>query len=106
MKEDIQLVETVRKAVGNDWVIMCDANKAPLNYASVKGVPWSFTRAVQAALEYQRMNVYWLEEPLPRYAFDQLAELNRLIEMLAEGEGNRGIHEFRTLLEKGSFDLV
>jgi len=107
IKEDIRLVETVRKAVGDDWVIMCDANKATLNYASVKGVPWSFTRAVQTALEYQRMKVYWLEEPLPRYDFDQLAELNRLIEMnLAGGEGNRGIHEFRTLLEKGSFDIV
>jgi D-galactarolactone cycloisomerase len=107
MKEDIRLVETARKAVGNAWGIMCDGNKATLNYASQKGVPWDFTRAVETAREYQRMNVYWLEEPLPRYDFDGLAELNRLIEMkLAGGEGNRGIHEFRTLLEKGCFDIV
>jgi hypothetical protein len=25
---------------------------------------------------------------------------------LAGGEGNRGIHEFRTLLERGCFDIV
>ena len=107
MKEDIRLVETVRKAVGDQWGIMCDANKATLNYASTKGVPWDLTRAIQTAKEYQRMNVYWLEEPLPRYDFDGLAELNRQIEMkLAGGEGNRGIHEFRTLLEKGCFDIV
>ncbi len=106
MKEDVRLVETVRKAVGDDWVIMCDANKAPLNFTS-KGVPWDFTRAYETAKEYQRLNVYWLEEPLPRYDFDHLAELNRLIEMkLAGGEGNRGIHEFRTLLERGCFDIV
>ena len=107
MKDDIRLVELTRKTVGNDWVIMTDANKATLDYGSQKGVPWDFTRAVETAREYQRMNVYWLEEPLPRYDFDGLAELNRLIEMkLAGGEGNRGIHEFRTLLEKGCFDIV
>jgi L-alanine-DL-glutamate epimerase-like enolase superfamily enzyme len=107
MKEDVRLVEMARKAVGDDFGIMCDGNKATLNYASEKGVPWDFTRAVETAKEYQRMKVYWLEEPLPRYDFDGLAELNRLIEMkLAGGEGNRGIHEFRALLEKGCFDIV
>jgi len=106
MKEDIRLVESVRKAVGDEWVIMCDANKAPLNFTT-KGIPWDFTRACQTAKEYQRLNVYWLEEPLPRYDLDELAELNRMIEMkLAGGEGNRGIHEFRMLLEKGCFDIV
>ena len=107
MKEDIRLVEVVRKAVGDDWGIMCDANKAPLNYASTQGVRWDFTRAAETAKAYQQMNVYWLEEPLPRYDYDGLAALNRLIEMkLAGGEGNRGIHEFRELLERGCFDIV
>ena len=107
MKEDIRLVETARKVVGDDWGIMCDGNKATLNYASQKGVPWDFTRAAATAKEYQRMNVYWLEEPLPRYDYDGLAALNALVEMkLAGGEGNRGVHEFRMLLEKGCFDVV
>src|SRR5665213_99644 len=107
LKEDLRLVETTRKAVGDDWTIMCDGNKATLNYASRKGVPWDFARAAATAKEYQRMNVYWLEEPLPRYDFDGLAELNRLVEMkLAGGEGNRGVHEFRWLLDKGCFDIV
>ena len=107
LKEDIRLVEVVRKAVGDDWTIMCDANKATLNYASTQGIPWDFARAAATAKEYQRMNVYWLEEPLPRYDYDGLAALNRLIEMkLAGGEGNRGIHEFRELLERGCFDIV
>jgi L-alanine-DL-glutamate epimerase-like enolase superfamily enzyme len=96
-----------RKAVGDDYTIMCDGNKATLDYGSQKGVAWDFTRAYETAKEYQNMKVYWLEEPLPRYDFDGLAELNRLIEMkLAGGEGNRGVHEFRTLLECGCFDIV
>jgi len=107
MKEDVRLVELARKSVGNDFGIMVDGNKATLDYGSQKGVPWDFTRACQTAKEYQNLNVYWLEEPLPRYDFDGLAELNRLIDMkLAGGEGNRGIHEFRTLLERGCFDIV
>ncbi len=107
LKEDIRLVEVVRKAVGSDWTIMCDANKAPLNYASTQGVRWDFTRAAETAKAYQQLDVYWLEEPLPRYDYDGLAALNRLVEMkLAGGEGNRGVHEFRELLERGCFDIV
>jgi len=107
LKEDIRLVELARKAVGDDYVIMCDGNKATLHYASEKGVPWDFTRAATTAKEYQRMNVYWLEEPLQRYDLDGLAALNRLVEMkLAGGEGNHGIHEFRDYLERGCFDIV
>ena len=107
MKDDVRLVELTRKAAGDDWVIMCDGNKAGFNGSPARGVPWDFTRAVETAREYQRMNVYWLEEPLRRYDFDGLAELNRLIDMkIAGGESNRGLHEFRWLLEKGCFDIV
>jgi len=107
LKEDIRLVEVMRKAVGDDWVIMCDANKAGLTWNSPRGVPWDFTRAYETAKAYQQLNVLWLEEPLPRYDFDGLAELNRLVEIkLAGGEANRGLHEFRWLLEKGCFDIV
>lgn len=107
MKEDIQLVEAVRKAAGDDFVIMCDGNKATINAGTTKGVAWDFTRACETALAYQKLNVYWLEEPLPRYDYDQLAELNRMIDMkLAGGEGNNGLNEFRDLLEKGCFDIV
>ena len=75
MREDIELVEAMRKTTGDDWTIMCDGNKATFDQGSTKGVRWDFTRACQTALEYQRLGVYWLEEPLPRYDYDQLAEL-------------------------------
>ena len=107
MRDDIRLVEAIRKTTGVDWMIMCDGNKATFDEGVSKGYRWDFTRACQTALEYQRLGVYWLEEPLPRYDYDELAELNRLITMkLAGGEGNRGVHEFRDLLEKGCFDIV
>jgi L-alanine-DL-glutamate epimerase-like enolase superfamily enzyme len=106
MKEDIRLVELARKAVGDDMDIMCDANQATNGFLS-PSVTWDFRRAVDTARAYQQLNVYWLEEPLRRYDFEHLAELNRLVEMpIAGGEGNRGLHEFRWLLEKGCFDIV
>jgi L-alanine-DL-glutamate epimerase-like enolase superfamily enzyme len=106
MKEDIRLVEVARKAVGDDMDIMVDANQAT-NGPLTPTVTWDFRRAAETARAYQQLSVYWLEEPLPRYDFDHLAELNRLIEMpLAGGEGNRGLHEFRWLLEKGCFDII
>jgi L-alanine-DL-glutamate epimerase-like enolase superfamily enzyme len=86
---------------------MVDANKAILEYGTSKGVRWDYARAVQTALAYQRLGVYWLEEPLLRSNLDYLADLNRQIWMnLAGGEGNRGLPEFRELLERGVFDIV
>jgi L-alanine-DL-glutamate epimerase-like enolase superfamily enzyme len=106
MKEDIRLVEATRKTVGDDFDIMCDANQAT-NGPFTPTVTWDFRRAVETARAYQALNVYWLEEPLRRYDFDHLAELNRLVEIpIAGGEGNRGLHEFRWLLEKGCFDII
>jgi D-galactarolactone cycloisomerase len=106
MKEDIRLVEATRKAVGNGWDIMCDANQAT-NGPLTPTVNWDFRRAVETARAYQQLDVYWLEEPLRRYDFEHLAELNRLVELpIAGGEGNSGLHEFRWLLEQGCFDIV
>jgi L-alanine-DL-glutamate epimerase-like enolase superfamily enzyme len=100
-------VEEVRKAAGDSFVIMVDANKAILDEGATKGVRWDFTRAVQTALAYEKLGVEWLEEPLERYDYDHLVELNRLVSMkLAGGEGNHGIHEFRDLLDKGCYDIV
>lgn len=107
MGEDIRLVEAIRKAVGDDYVVMVDANKAILGDGVTEGTRWSFDRAAKTALAYQRMGVYLLEEPFARADLDHLADLNRLLTMnLAGGEGNRGIPEFRTLLEQGIFDIV
>jgi L-alanine-DL-glutamate epimerase-like enolase superfamily enzyme len=107
LKEDIRLVSETRKAVGDDWKIMCDANMATTQPMADRPFSWDFRRASDTAREYQRMGVYWLEEPLPRYDYDHIAELNREVDMmLAGGESNNGLHEFRDLLERGCYDMV
>jgi L-alanine-DL-glutamate epimerase-like enolase superfamily enzyme len=110
MKEDVAQIEAVRNACGPDFIIATDANKAGFSVAfqSARGVPWSFKRALDTAREFERLDVFFLEEPLPRYDFEHLAELNRLTSInLAGGEEQEpGVHEFRWLLEKGCFDII
>jgi L-alanine-DL-glutamate epimerase-like enolase superfamily enzyme len=106
MKEDIRLVEATRKAVGDDFDIMCDANQAT-NGVLTPSVTWDFRRALETARAYEQLGVYWLEEPLPRYDYEHLAELKRQVDVpIAGGEGNRGMREFRDLLERGCLDII
>jgi D-galactarolactone cycloisomerase len=106
LKEDVRLVEAVRKAVGNDMEIMVDANQAQSFGTWQPGVMWDFRRTLETARELERLNCYWLEEPRLRYSFDELAELNRLVGIpIAGGENNRGVHEYRWMLEQNVFDI-
>ena len=107
MKEDIETVEKVRDAVGNNMVIMVDANQAQSSGNWQPGVLWDFRRAVETARELQQLDCYWLEEPLPRFAYDQLAELNNRVELpIAGGENNPGIHEFVRMLKDNVYDVL
>lgn len=107
MRDDIRTVELVRKAVGDRMEIMTDANQAQSFDGWQPGVRWDFERAAETARRLQELRCYWLEEPLPRYAWNRLAELNRLVEIpIAGGENNRGLHEFLGLLREDVFDIV
>jgi L-alanine-DL-glutamate epimerase-like enolase superfamily enzyme len=87
--------------------IMADANQAQSPGSWQPGVRWDPPRALETARALERLGCSWLEEPLPRYAFDQLAELNRLVDLpIAGGENNSGQHEFRWMLEQGVYDIV
>jgi D-galactarolactone cycloisomerase len=107
MKEDIQLMEQSRKAVGDDFLLLVDANKAGPYGNSQLVTVWDYRRALETALEFQKLNVYWLEEPLGRFDYEGLAELNRSLDMkLAGGEANTRLDEYRTYLEKGCYDIL
>ncbi len=107
MAEDIRTIERVRAAVGDDFTIMTDANQAQSSGIWQPGVQWDFTRALDTARALKEMDVYWLEEPLRRYDFDGLAELNRMVDIpLAGGENNQGVQEFLWMIEKGVYDIL
>ncbi|HET6314955.1 MAG TPA: mandelate racemase/muconate lactonizing enzyme family protein [Chloroflexota bacterium] len=109
MREDIAQVEGVRKAMGDEFVVLVDANQAqqPGTPQLQEGPAWTYERALQTARELQRLGVFWLEEPLDRYDFDGLRRLCQSVEILiAGGENNRGLHELRWLIEQDVYDVI
>ena len=107
LKEDLRTVEEVRKAVGDRMEILTDANQAQSASHDQPGVRWDLRRAVETARELERLDCYLLEEPLPRFAFDRLAELNGKVEIpIAGGENNSYLHEFATMVREGAYDIL
>jgi D-galactarolactone cycloisomerase len=107
LEHDIRTAEAVRTEVGDRMEAMADANQAQSPGTWQPGVRWDLRRAVETARELQRLRFAWLEEPLPRYAFDLLGELNRVVELpIAGGENNCGLHEFRWMLEREVYDIL
>ncbi|MCC6180094.1 MAG: mandelate racemase/muconate lactonizing enzyme family protein [Chloroflexi bacterium] len=109
LEEDIAQVEAVRKAVGDRMEIMVDANQAqtPGTPRNADGPVWTYERAAATCRELARLDVRWLEEPLPRFAFDDLARLTVESDVpIAGGENNVGLHEFRLLVDRGCYDII
>ncbi|MEM7030484.1 MAG: mandelate racemase/muconate lactonizing enzyme family protein [Chloroflexota bacterium] len=105
--DDIATVAAVRDVVGDKMAIMVDANQAQSSGNWQPGIQWDYRRALETARELEQLGCYWLEEPLPRYAFDQLAQLNREVALpIAGGENNIGIHEFRQMVEQNVYDVL
>lgn len=107
MKEDLAAVEAVRNAIGDRMEIMVDANQAQSSGKWQPGIQWDYRRALETARGLDALNCYWLEEPLPRYAFDQIARINAQVGMpIAGGENNRGVHEFLQMLQQNVYDVI
>jgi D-galactarolactone cycloisomerase len=106
-KEDLKLASTVKRAVGDKMEVMVDANQA----GKKKGDPppvWDYETAASMARALEEIGLYWLEEPLNRYAYDDLARVRRQLKRmhLAGGEGNVGLKDFREILGKGCFSYI
>src|SRR3989449_1329975 len=106
--DDIRVVEAIRRELGDELVILVDANQAGVQPGFGGHRQWNFRVAVDVALELERLGVTWLEEPLPRH---DRAGLRRLRDrlgtlQLAGGEDKPGMHEFRLLLDEGCYDVL
>jgi L-alanine-DL-glutamate epimerase-like enolase superfamily enzyme len=100
------VVEKVREAVGADMEIMIDANYGWRMPGDTR-LGWDVAEAVQAARAFERMGVYWLEEPLPTGDVTGYAELRSKTALrIAGGEMVRQAHEARDLLVRGGVDVI
>lgn len=107
LEDDIAVVEAVREVVGSKMEILVDANQA-LKLPSVNPHPyWDFRRALASARALEKLNVFYLEEPLEMYDFEGLRRLRQLTSLyIAGGECNMGIADFVVLLEKDCYDVL
>lgn len=104
-RDDLAVVRAVRQAVGSEMAILVDANQGwqmPWDTA----VPWDFKTALWVADALAELDVYWLEEPLPRHDYRGLARLRQRSRVrIAGGEGNRELAELRQYIRHGSLDV-
>ena len=105
--QDLKLASTVKRAVGDKMEVMVDANQAGKKQGDPPPV-WDYDTAARMARALEDIGLYWLEEPLNRYAYDDLARVRRQLRHmhLAGGEGNVGLKDFHDILTKGAFDYI
>lgn len=97
VQEDVRRVGIIREALGNDFVIACDANQA-----------WTPEQAIRFAQLAEDLNVRWLEEPVQWY--DQLRGL-RLVRQkttipVVAGQGEISRFGCRDLILNEAVDIL
>jgi L-alanine-DL-glutamate epimerase-like enolase superfamily enzyme len=85
-------------------MILVDANQ---NNPSVGYNFWPRRTALKMARELDKLNVYYLEEPLPRKDVEGLAEIAASVDMfIAGGEHTPTIYDFKEHITRGAYDIV
>jgi D-galactarolactone cycloisomerase len=105
-RRDVEVVESVRAAVGADMRIMVDANQG-WRMAGDLTPRWDVATALACARALEPLAIEWLEEPLPTDDVDGYAALRAGTSLrLAAGEMVRGAHEARDLVARGGVDVI
>ena len=95
-REDIQRLEAVRRAVGDDVAIYVDANNG-----------YYPKQAIYMAKEFERYQVGWFEEPVLADDIDGLARVAKSTSIpVATGEHEYTKYGFRELISRGGADIV
>jgi D-galactarolactone cycloisomerase len=106
LRDDLALLDAAR-AAAPELTFMVDANQATDLSSPERSPVWDHGHALRVAHALEERGVLWLEEPLSRYDFEHLARLCRETSIsIAGGEYNRGLHEFRWLIENAVYDIV
>lgn len=105
-RDDLQVVEAVRGAVGDRLEIMVDANQG-WRMPGDRRPRWDVATAAQCARALEDVGVFWLEEPLRTDDHDGYAALRgRTGIRIAAGEMVREAAGARDLVQRGLVDVV
>lgn len=103
-RDDLAVVEAVRKAVGDRLMILVDANQN--NKSDVYNF-WSRGTSLKMAEELEKLEVYFLEDPLPRADIEGLAAIAASVDMpIAGGEHSPTVYDFKEHVVKGAYDII
>jgi len=105
-REDVRALEAVRARVGGRLELLVDCNQGwRLPWDTQPA--WTFKDALAVARELERLNVYWMEEPLHRADHAGMRALRDVTDVrVAAGEMTRQLHELRDLISTQSVDVV
>lgn len=96
LREDVERVAAVREVIGQDTLLMIDANQR-----------WDLHRARRAVAALAPYGLHWLEEPLPADDVPAHVELRRSVDVpIAVGENVYTVYGFRDLLAAGACDVA
>jgi L-alanine-DL-glutamate epimerase-like enolase superfamily enzyme len=105
-RDDIAALEAVRARVGHGLVLMVDCNQG-WRLPQDTYAPWTLKEAVAVARELERLDVYWMEEPLHRGDRAGMRRLREMVDVrIAGGEMTRELYEFRDLVADGCLDVL
>jgi L-alanine-DL-glutamate epimerase-like enolase superfamily enzyme len=94
--EDVARLSAVRKAVGDGYEIMTDANQG-----------FSVDEAIRRAARLRELDLAWIEEPLPADDIDGHIRLsNSTPTPIAIGESLYSMRHFREYMQKGACSIV
>ncbi|HTT01999.1 MAG TPA: mandelate racemase/muconate lactonizing enzyme family protein [Steroidobacteraceae bacterium] len=105
-REDVRALEAVRARTGRGLDLLVDCNQGwrlPWDTEA----PWNLKDALAVARELERLEVFWMEEPLHRGDYAGMRALREATDVrLAAGEMTRQMHELRELIDGGCADVL
>ena len=106
LRDDFQALEAVRSRIGDALELMVDCNQGWRMPWDVEA-PWTLDQARSVARELERLDVYWMEEPLHRGDRDGMRRLRETTKVrVAGGAMTRELYEIRDLITAGAVDVV
>ncbi len=96
IETDMKYVQAVREAIGDEIMLMVDANHA-----------YNAAEAIRLARRMEAYNIYWLEEPVPPEDIDGYVEVKQKSNILiAGGECEYTRFGFRELITRRAVDIL
>lgn len=96
MQRDIKTVQLTREAVGDDFLIMADANSA-----------YDLRDAIKLIRALEEYDLTWFEEPMPTREIEDYRELVERTETpIAAGESEPLLCQHKDLLARGKIDIL